>query len=65
MTLAGSPPRLRAPMGEIEKRIRGGKVRWVARYVDPDGRRRGETFDRKVDAQRGHGLTSGWPPKAT
>jgi integrase len=39
-------------MSEIEKRIRNGKVRWVARYFDPDGRRRGKVFDRKVDAER-------------
>jgi integrase len=39
-------------MSELERRIRGGKVRWVARYFDPDGRRRGKVFDRKVDAQR-------------
>jgi Phage integrase, N-terminal SAM-like domain len=39
-------------VGELERRIRGGKVRWVARYFDPDGRRRAKTFDRKVDAQR-------------
>jgi hypothetical protein len=37
---------------EIEKRIRNGKVRWVARYFDPDGRRRGKVFDRKIDAER-------------
>jgi hypothetical protein len=39
-------------MSELERRIRGGKVRWVARYFDPDGGRRGKVFDRKVDAQR-------------
>jgi Phage integrase, N-terminal SAM-like domain len=39
-------------MSELEKRVRNGKVRWVARYFDPDGRRRGKTFDRKVDAQQ-------------
>jgi integrase len=39
-------------VAEIEKRIRNGKVRWVARYFDPDGRRRGKVFDRKVDAER-------------
>lgn len=39
-------------MSEIEKRIRSGRVRWVARYFDPDGRRRGKVFDRKVDAER-------------
>jgi integrase len=39
-------------VAEIEKRIRNGRVRWVARYFDPDGRRRGKVFDRKVDAER-------------
>jgi hypothetical protein len=39
-------------MTEIERRVRNGQVRWVARYFDPDGRRRGKVFDRKVDAQR-------------
>ena len=38
-------------MTEIEKRIRNGKVRWVARYSDPSGVRRAKTFDRKIDAQ--------------
>jgi integrase len=35
---------------EIEKRSRNGKIRWVARYADPDGVRRAKTFDRKTDA---------------
>ena len=35
-------------MSELERRIRGGKVRWVARYFDPDGRRRGKVFDRRL-----------------
>ena len=39
-------------MSEIERRIRNGRVRWVARYFDPDGRRRSQTFDRKADAQK-------------
>ncbi len=39
-------------MSELERRLRNGRVRWVARYFDPDGRRRARTFDRKVDAQR-------------
>jgi Phage integrase, N-terminal SAM-like domain len=39
-------------VAEIEKRVRNGKIRWVARYFDPDGKRRGETFDRKIDAQQ-------------
>jgi integrase len=39
-------------MSEPEKRIRGGRVRWYARYYDPSGRQLSRTFDRKVDAQR-------------
>jgi hypothetical protein len=38
-------------MSEIERRVRNGKRRWVARYSDPDGTRRAKTFDRKIDAQ--------------
>jgi hypothetical protein len=38
-------------MTEIEKRIRNGKDRWVARYSDPSGVRRAKTFDRKTDAK--------------
>ena len=45
-------------MSELERRIRNGKVRWVARYSDPDGVRRAKTFDRKVDAQRLPGAES-------
>jgi integrase len=37
-------------MSEIERRVRNGKIRWVARWND--GRRRAKVFDRKVDAQR-------------
>jgi hypothetical protein len=37
---------------EHEKRTRGGKVRWYARYRDPAGVQRTRTFDRKVDAER-------------
>jgi integrase len=36
-------------VAEIEKRIRNGKVRWVARWND--GRRRAKVFDRKIDAE--------------
>lgn len=39
-------------MASIEKRTRQGQVRWYARYRDPGGKSRSETFDRKVDAQR-------------
>lgn len=38
------------------RKVRTGRhgqgQRWRARYLDPDGRERGKTFDRKVDAQR-------------
>lgn len=37
-------------MASIEKRERGGKVRWYVRYRTPDGQQRTKTFDRKVDA---------------
>lgn len=39
-------------MPSPERRIRGGKVRWLARYRDPDGKQRSKTFDRQVDAQQ-------------
>jgi integrase len=39
-------------MASIEKRSRGGQVRWYARYRDPGGHQRTKTFDRKVDAER-------------
>ena len=39
-------------MASVEKRERGGKVRWYARYRDPSGQQRTQTFDRKVDAER-------------
>jgi integrase len=39
-------------MGEPERRVRNGKVRWYVRYFDPSGKRVSKTFDRKVDAQR-------------
>jgi integrase len=39
-------------MSEPEKRIRNGKVRWYARYFDPDGQRHAKAFDRRIDAQR-------------
>jgi len=29
----------------------GGRVRWMARYVDPDGRERAQTFARQTDAE--------------
>ena len=39
-------------MASIEKRVRGGQVRWYMRYRDPAGVQRNKTFDRKVDAER-------------
>ena len=39
-------------MAYIEKRLRGGKVTYRARYRDPSGRERNKTFTRKVDAER-------------
>jgi integrase len=39
-------------MASIEKRTRGGRVRWYARYRDPAGAPRSQTFDRRVDAER-------------
>lgn len=38
-------------MAAPEKRERNGKVRWYARYRDPEGKQRSKTFDRKADAQ--------------
>lgn len=39
-------------MAHVQKRQRGGEVRWVARFPTPDGGERSRTFDRKVDAER-------------
>lgn len=39
-------------MAHVQKRQRGGDVRWVARMPTPDGGERSKTFDRKVDAER-------------
>lgn len=39
-------------MAHVQKRQRGGEVRWVARFPAPDGSERSKTFDRKVDAER-------------
>lgn len=39
-------------MASVEKRVRGGRVRWYARYRDPDGRQRTRTFARRVEADR-------------
>jgi integrase len=39
-------------MASVEKRIRNGKVTWLARWRDPDGRSRKRSFPRRVDADR-------------
>ncbi|MDR1441403.1 MAG: site-specific integrase [Bifidobacteriaceae bacterium] len=39
-------------MAHIQKRLRGGKARWVLRYTDPAGKERSKSFRRKVDANR-------------
>jgi integrase len=39
-------------MAHIERRVRGGKVSYRARYRDPAGRERSKSFSRKVDAER-------------
>lgn len=39
-------------MASVEKRTRDGRVTWVARWRDPNGRQRKRTFSRKTDAER-------------
>jgi hypothetical protein len=39
-------------MAHIEKRTRGGRVSYRARYRAPDGTERNKTFRRKVDAEK-------------
>ena len=39
-------------MASIEKRTHGATVTWQARYRDPEGHQRKQTFARKVDAER-------------
>lgn len=39
-------------MASVEKRVRNGRVAWLARWRDPSGRQRKRTFQRKVDAER-------------
>jgi integrase len=39
-------------MASVEKRLRNGKVTWLARWRDPDGRQRKKSFRRRVDADR-------------
>ncbi len=39
-------------MASVEKRIRGGKVTWLARWREPGGKQCKESFRRKTDAER-------------
>ena len=39
-------------MAGVEKRVRNGKVTWLARWRDPDGRSRKRSFQRRTDADR-------------
>jgi integrase len=39
-------------MASVEKRTRDGRVTWLARWRDPDGRQRKRSFPRKSDAER-------------
>ena len=39
-------------MASVEKRIRGGRTTWVARWRDPDGRQRKRSFAKRSEADR-------------
>jgi integrase len=39
-------------MAHIDRRNRGGTIRYVARYIDPAGRERSRSFTRRKDAER-------------
>jgi hypothetical protein len=39
-------------MAHIDRRNRGGTIRYVARYVDPAGRERSKSSTRRADAQK-------------
>jgi hypothetical protein len=39
-------------MVHIDRRNRGGTIRYVARYIDPAGRERSKSFTRRADAQK-------------
>lgn len=39
-------------MAHVEKRTRGGTLRWRARYRSPDGRERSKSFARRIDAEQ-------------
>jgi integrase len=41
-----------AAMAHIDRRNRGGTVRYVAHYIDPAGRERSKSFTRRKDAER-------------
>ena len=38
-------------MAHIDRRNRGGTIRYVARYIDPAGRERSKSFTRRKDAE--------------
>ena len=39
-------------MAHIDRRNRGGTIRYVARYIDPAGHERSRSFTRRADAQK-------------
>jgi integrase len=39
-------------MAARKRTYKDGTTRWEVRYIDPSGRRRGQVFDRKADAER-------------
>lgn len=39
-------------MASVEKRVRDGKVTWLARWRDPENKQRKRSFPRRVDADR-------------
>lgn len=39
-------------MASVEKRVRDGKVTWLARWRDPDGRQRKQSFAKQAEAKR-------------
>ena len=39
-------------MASVDRRTRDGRVTWVARWRDPDGRQRKRSFPRRTDAER-------------
>jgi integrase len=41
-----------AAVPSIERRVRGGELRWYARFRDPAGAKKVKVFNRRVDAER-------------